>query len=156
MHRLLPVIRDEGRHYRKFQRVHARPAVEGEVVISVTDAGEETRNTAARGDMVVRNLTEAQEEYLVDPKKFADLYCEVAAVDKSWKLFDPIGEIRAIEISRNVTSLLGVGEEFFLMAPWGTEQVAMEGDFLVAPLPDLDEVYRIARSEFDQTYRLTA
>lgn len=146
------MIRDEGRHYRKYQRVHARPAVGGEVVISVTGDGEETRNTATAGDMVVRNLTKAQEEYLVEPKKFADVYSEVEAVDESWRLYDPIGEIRAIEISRDVMSLLGVGEEFFLMAPWGTEQVAREGDFLVAPLPELSEIYRIARSEFGQTY----
>jgi len=146
------MIRDEGRHYRKYQRVHARPAVRGEVVISVTEDGEETRNSATAGDMVVRNLTKAQEEYLVEPKKFADVYSEVEAVDESWRLYDPIGEIRAIEISRDVMSLLGVGEEFFLMAPWGTEQVAREGDFLVAPLPELSEIYRIARSEFGQTY----
>lgn len=152
LERLLPLIRDQGCHYRKFQRVHARPALAGEVVVSVTSDGKETTNTASDGDMVVKNLTKAQEEYLIDQTSFPGLYKELEPVDGPWKLYDPVGEIRAIEISRNVTRLLGVGERFFLMAPWGTEQVATEGDFLVAPLPELSEVYRIARSEFEQTY----
>lgn len=150
--RFLPVIRDEGGRYRKYQRVHARPAVEREVIVSVTSEGEETRNTAVAGDMVVRNLTEAREEYLVGQKTFAARYEEIGSVDDRWKLYLPTGAIRAIEITREVTRALGVGPEFLIMAPWGSEQVAMEGDFLVAPLPELREIYRIGRSEFAQTY----
>lgn len=152
--RLLPLIRDKGRHYRKFQRVHARPAVAGEVVVSVTSGGKETTNTATDGDMVVRNLTQAQEEYLVDQESFPKLYIRRESVDGPWNVCDPIGEIRAIEISHDLRDMMRVGKKFFIMAPWGTEQVAMEGDFFVAPLPELSEVYRIGRSEFEQTYEL--
>ncbi|MDH3431029.1 MAG: hypothetical protein OEQ14_13580 [Gammaproteobacteria bacterium] len=154
MGRVLPAVRAEGGRYCKYQRVHARPAIKGEVVISVTEDGEETRNTAAAGDVVVRNLTEAQEEYLVDAATFAARYRELKKVDELWKLYDPIGEILAIEISQDVTSLLGVAEEFYLMAPWGTRQKATVGDFFVAPLPELDKIYRVAKSEFEQTYEL--
>lgn len=154
MDHLLPVMRNEGGHYRKYQRVHARPAAEGEQIVSVTESGEETSNTAAAGDKVVRNLTEAKEEYLVSQTTFAKRYTEVEPVDDLWKLYDPVGEILAIEITQDVIQLLRVGAEFLIMAPWGTEQVAMAGDFLVSPLPKLDEVYRIGKSEFAQTYEL--
>ena len=154
--RVLALIRDKGGNYRKFRQVHARPAVAGEVVVSVTSDGKETTNTAAAGDMVIRNLTEAREEYNVDQATFERLYTEVEPVDNSWTLYDPIGQIRAIEISRDLRDLLRVGKEFLIMAPWGTEQLCKEGDLFVAPLPNLDKVYRIARSEFNQTYRSTA
>lgn len=153
---VLPIIRDKGADYRKFRKVHARPAVPGEVVISVTDTGAETRNTASSGDMVVRNLTEAREEYIVKQATFSTLYNKVEPIDDSWELYDPIGKVRAIEISTDLRDLLRVGKEFLIMAPWGAEQVCREGDLFVAPLPNLEKVYRIARSEFDQTYRATA
>ncbi len=149
---VLPLIRDRGYNYRKSLQVHARSAVPGEVVISVTDTGVETRNTAAPDDVVVRNLTKAREEYIVDQKTFDELYTAVEAVDDSWTLYDPSGEIRAVEISRDMRELLRVGKEFLIIAPWDNEQLCREGDFLAAPLPGLDKVYRIARSEFDQTY----
>ena len=60
----------------------------------------------------------------------------------------------AFEISRELTDKFNVGEAFYIIAPWGSEQLAREGDKFVSPLPDLDEVYRIARKEFDETYRL--
>ena len=52
-----------------------------------------------------------------------------------------------------MTVKLNVGEEFYITAPWGSEQLAKEGDKFVAPLPDTNEIYRIARKEFDETYR---
>ena len=53
-----------------------------------------------------------------------------------------------------LTDKFDVGEEFYIVAPWGSEQLAREGDKFVAPLPGLDEVYRIARKEFEETYQL--
>lgn len=104
--------------------------------------------------MVVKNLTEAQEKYLVGIAKFPDRYSEVEPVDDTWMRYEPKGEVLAIEISRELTDQLDVREEFYIMAPWGSEQLAGEGDMLVSPLPDLDEIYRIARKEFEETYRL--
>ena len=152
MTRLLPVIDEDGEHHRKFQRVHARQAVAGEIVISKTADGEETINTAAADDMLVRNLTEAQELYLVGKTKFEKLYSVLESFDDEWTLYEPLGEVKAIDITRDVTTMLDVGEEFYIVASWGKEQLARLGDKLVAPLPDLDEIYRIARKEFNETY----
>lgn len=154
LERVLPMIIDKGGQFKKSKRVHARPANEGEIIVSVTEDGEETSNTAKAGDMVVKNLTEAQEQYLVGQEKFDSRYTALEKVDDIWTLYEPIGEIRAIEVTHEMTTLLDVGEEFYIMAPWNTEQFAREGDYLVAPLPALDEIYRIARSEFEQTYEL--
>ena len=154
MDRVLPMIRDAARRYCKFQQVHARPATVNEVIVSRTSDGEETTKTAADGDFVVKNLTEAQEQYLVGKDKFNARYTYVEDVDEEWKLYNPVGEVMGIEISRDLTTMLGAGEEFFIMAPWGSEQLAREGDMFVSPLPALDEVYRIARKEFDETYKL--
>lgn len=152
MDEVLPLIRDAARKYRKFRQVHARPAVPGEVVVSTTSSGEETRNTAKRDDVVVKNLTGAGEMYLVEKDKFDARYRCVEEVADEWKLYDAVGEVLAIEISRDLTAMLGVGGEFSIMAPWGSEQIAREGDMFVAPLPALDEVYRVARKEFAETY----
>ena len=154
MREVLPLIRDSNRAYRKFQQVQARPARPGEVIKSLTDDGEETTNTAGTGDVVVRNLTEAREEYIIGQAKFLQRYSEIRPVDGTWTLYDPKGEVLAIEISRELTGQLDVGAEFYIEAPWGSEQLAREGDMFVSPLPDLDEVYRIARKEFEETYRL--
>ena len=151
---VLPMIQAEGGHYKKYQSVHARPAVEGEFVVSVTADREETSNTAGAGDLVVKNLTEAKELYIVSQATFAGRYTEVGPIDDTWNLYNPVGEVRAIEISQGISNLLRVGKEFYLMASWGTEQVAREGDYFVTPLPQLGEVYRIARAEFEQTYAL--
>lgn len=152
MDEVLPLIRDAARKYRKFRQVHARPALPGEVVVSTTSSGEETRNTATRDEVLVKNLTGAREMYLVEKDKFDARYRFVEGVEDEWKLYDPVGEVLAIEISPDLTAMLGVGEELSIVAPWGSEQIARAGDMLVAPLPALDEVYRVARKEFDETY----
>ena len=156
LERILPRARTEGIRHRKFQRVQARPARPGEVVVSITTDGEETTNTAGPDKMRVRNLTEAQEEYLVGKQKFAERYSLLETLEDGWAEYEPKGEILGVEITRDVTDLLDVGEEFFIMAPWGSEQLAREGDLFVAPLPRLDEIYRIARKEFDETYKPVA
>lgn len=154
MKAVLPLIKATDRHYKKFRQVHARPAVPGETIVSELADGEETAKTARDNEMVVRNLTEAQEEYIVGKEKFANLYSEIEPVDDKWTLYAPLGEVLAIEISRDLTTELNVGEEFYIIAPWGSEQLAKEGDLFVTPAAKMDEVYRIARKEFEETYKL--
>ena len=153
MRHVLPILQRERRRFEKYQHVHARPARPGEVVVSVTGDGEESSATASEGDMVVRNLTAARELYVVSHVTFAARYTDPTPVEGAWQDYAPRGEVLALEVTRDITSLLDVGAEFFLMAPWGEKQLARAGDMLVTPLPAHDEVYRIARAEFQQTYR---
>lgn len=150
---VLPLILEKGRHYEKFQQVDARPAEPGEIVISRTSSGEETSNRAGANDMLVRNLTHAREQYLVGVDKFRARYQKLEDLDDGWVRYEPIGEVRAIEIDHDLTTRIGVGTRFYIMAPWGTEQLVCEGNYLVTPVPTQDEIYRIDTSEFNETYR---
>lgn len=153
MTRVLPLIKSNADRYEKFQRVLARAAVDGEVVESIVEDGKETTNKASAGEYVVRNRTEAQEEYVVSASTFTERYQLAAKIDDTWSEYVPKGQILAIEISRDLLDALGADETFTIMAPWDSEQAGKLGDLFVSPLPELSEVYRIARKEFHETYR---
>lgn len=138
--------------YKKFQHVEARLATPDEVIVSVTEAGEETTNVAKAGDIVVRNQTQAREEYIVAGETFSKRYVMSREPSDDWLTFEPAGEVRALEITHDVTTLLDVGNQFFIEAPWGERQFAAEGDYLVSPAPEHSEIYRIDRVAFDETY----
>ncbi|WP_116367568.1 hypothetical protein [Parahaliea mediterranea] len=150
---VLPRICSGGQRYRKYRQVKARPARPGEAVVTITADGEETRNRAGHDHLLVQNLTQSGERYLMRRDTFAARYRQVAEAGDGWALYDALGEILALEIDRDVLALLGVGECFHFIAPWGRAQVARAGDMLATPWPARDEVYRIARREFGETYR---
>ncbi len=60
--------------YVKFQNVDARPAKEGEKIITNIGTEKETENTAKKGDVVIRAKTKSKEEYIIDGKKFKERY----------------------------------------------------------------------------------
>lgn len=156
MQRILPLIEDKGERYRKCRQVHARPAKPGETVVTVTSAGRETRSRAGENAWVVKNLTGARECYVVSQENFLRRYFFAGEVDGRWKRYQAMGEVLALAISPALCALLGVGKRFSIMAPWGSEEVAEQGDMLVTPLPERGEVYRVARREFRETYRRIA
>lgn len=151
--RVMPMLNEDSDRFCKTRQIQARPAEEGEEIVTVTADGVETKNTAKPGDMVVRNLTGAQELYIIGAKSFPRLYEQVEELEDGWALYDPKGEVLAVEVTDQLTGDLGVSEEFLIEAPWGSDERVRVGDFLVAPFPTLRKIYRIARTEFDQTYR---
>jgi len=46
-----------------------------------------------------------------------------------------------------------VKSRFYFIASWGTKMIVKENDFLACPVGE-EEVYRIAREEFFETYQL--
>lgn len=153
MNKILPIIKINGVFYKKFKQVHARPAIAGEVIVSRPSGREETTNTAEADDIIVRNLTEAKECYILKKNKFEERYTYVEEVDKTWRLFNPVGEAFAIKITDDILKLLGIEEEEFkIIAPWGSEELVLKNDMFVSP-PSFDEVYRIAYKEFFETYK---
>jgi hypothetical protein len=145
----LPAIKARGRRYAKFGEVVARPAVPGEVIVTMTADGKETENTAKDGDVVVRNCTRAAEEYILSAAKLAGRY---EAIDgdapDGFKRFKAKGEIDAIVFR---AADFGVASPFYFMAPWGEPMPAKDGD-TIGTIDDT-EVYRIAAKEFGETYR---
>lgn len=149
----LPKLKKVGAIYRKIKPIQARKAQAGEVITSVTQSGEETTNRAGGNDVVARNSTDAKELYIITIDKFRQRYEGADEPGEDWKDYLPLGKVKALEVNQEVMSLLNIGSVFLIEAPWEADQYCEEGDYLVSPLPDLEEVYRIGRAEFDQTYQ---
>lgn len=152
---VLPLIEKYGVLYEKFQPVLATVAKGGEEVITVTSDSEETRNIADVGDYIVSNQTGALERYVIKPEKFEQRYEFVELTDDAFGLYRPIGEVWAVQIDEDIMDYIGFlgSDSFNFEAAWGENMVAKMGDMIVTP-PTKDEVYRIAKKEFEETYRV--
>lgn len=141
--------------HEKFTTVLARKAGIGELVETVTSDGKETENTAGSGDMVVRNSTNAEEEYIIKPERFEARYFKVEDGEDGWDLYQAKGKCRAIEVDDELLDYLKQDQRFTFEAPWGESMFCVKGDKLVSPSTELPitEVYRIAAQEFGETYR---
>jgi hypothetical protein len=143
--KFLPLIEEKGEVYIKSTEVNARPAKEGEVIETFTSDGKETQNTAKKGDWVIKNKTEAKEEYIISGEKLRDRYIVRSFIKDGWYSFKAKGQCQAFEYD---------GEDMEFMASWNEKMTLKKGDMLATPLPDKKEVYRIAVKEFNETYKL--
>ena len=117
-----------------------------------TKDGLETQNVAKEGDYVVKNNTEAKEMYILSEKKFNERYKYKSDLDNEWKVYSPLGRIKALKVNGKVFRVLKIKEkEFYILTSWGEKMIVKRNDFLVTPL-DYNEVYRIANKEFFETY----
>ena len=137
--KFMPEIESNGTDFEKFTQIKARPARSGEMIETVTADGKETMNQAQQGDFVVSNLGGSGEEYILSGDKLAKRYKEVGD-----GIYQATGECRGVTYS---------GPETSFQASWGQPMVLKPGDMIVTPLPQKGEVYRIARQEFESTYR---
>ncbi len=139
--------------YRKCRNILAKRAQAGEKIATITADGLETVNTAQAGDYIVRNTTEAGEQYLLDAEKFEKKYSPHTQPDENgWQMYEPNSVIFAIELRPELLQSLQWPPEFHFLARWGEDMIAKTGDFLALP-EDCSEVYRIARKEFFETYK---
>lgn len=152
--KLMPMI-SKSTVFKKKTKVKARLGITGEVVVSIVNGKEETSNVAKLGDIVVENQTSSKERYIVTGEIFTERYEVTTPPSDKWQSYNPLGEVKAIKITHETTTLLNVGNTFFIDAPWGEQQLAVEGDYFVSPAPNYDEIYRIAQDEFHHTYGKT-
>ena len=155
----LPFIKEDGSLFEKFQKIWARIAVVGERVVTITSDGKETENTAKEGDFVVEAQTQAKERYIIGGDKLTKRYNRSSTYrcdpEGTWYEHIPTGTVKAVEWHPNVFRGVfgGVVENLLhFIAPWGEEAVCKKGDMICTT--DGVEVYRIARKEFEQTYRI--
>jgi len=134
----MPQIMSDGKDYAKFTEIKVRKAIPNELIETITSDGKETQNTAKENDFVVTNLGGSGEKYILPADKLYKRYFNVEG--DIWKAK---GECKALEYS---------GEPMQFEASWGEAMVLKPGDMICSPLPDLNEVYRIARVEFFSTY----
>lgn len=130
--------------YEKYNLIYARAAIVGEEIKTITKDGLETTNKAAKDDYIVKNMTQANEEYIVPKEKFKKKYIFNETSENGWSIYKPLGVIKAIKVESK--------ETFYIMAPWKEKMIVKQGDFLASPL-DYSEIYRIAEQEFFETYR---
>ncbi len=147
-----PLLQSQGQLYEKHKQIWARRAKVGECIITTTSDGEETQNKADRNDMVVMNQTEAKEEYIMSRKKFKNRYTYIRRAKGPYNLYRSFGKVIGVELTEEVLEQLGWDDTFHFEAPWGASMIAKKGDFMVTPT-DTEEVYRIARKEFLETYK---
>lgn len=141
-----PLIRDIGKEFHKCSLVYSRLAEENEFVETYTADGLETTNYAKFGDFVLQNLqTHCQEEYIVSRDQFFNRY-RFFYWSGDGCVCIPVGKILAAKYT---------GERIEFLAAWNRYMVLKPGDFIVSPLPNLNEVYRIAEQEFYETYSLS-
>lgn len=145
MAHFMPQI-EKGLVYEKFVVVEARVATPGERIDTITSDGKETTNVAKEGDRVVRNPTQAREQYIISTAKIQSRYEQQGDISLGgWLQYKAKGECQGIPYQ---------GEAMEFVASWGENMVLKPGDMIVTPLPQKNEVYRIARVEFNDTYRL--
>lgn len=151
LERVSAILTEYGRLFRKKTNVLAKLAEGGERVETVTSDGKETTNTAEAGEFLVRNQTKARETYIMQPEQFHKKYEYLGEGEEGYDEYRALGEIKALELTPGTLQALELEAPFYFMADWGEKMVAKEGDYLAVPT-DSQEVYRIARQEFGETY----
>lgn len=139
--------------YRKKSLVKARQAQVGQEVITHTSDGIETKNTASEGDWLIENQTSVKEQYLIKSETFQKKYTLRNSMGDGWGCYQPKGNVLGIEVDDKLLLSLGAQNQLEFEAPWKESMVVKSGDFLIIP-EDLNEIYRIAKKEFGETYEL--
>lgn len=140
----------------KTREVDARPAVAGEVVVTlIKGEGVETKSKPAEaGDWVVRNRCPqtGNEEILVKAAKFPTRYGEPLSEPdaQGYRTFRPLGTDMGYFLVPKETG------DFAFTAPWGERMVAKVGDAIVQTPSDKADTYRIAAASFDCTYEIVS
>ena len=138
-----PEINQNGKVYKKYGLIYAYKAKSDEFIETWTQDGLETTNYAKEGDFVVQNLqTEFREKYIVSEAMFFKRY-RFFYYSGDGAVYIPTGKVKAT---------IYFGDDMYFVAKWGRLMVLKYGDYIVTPMPNQDEVYRIARQEFFETY----
>ncbi|MEM6965972.1 MAG: hypothetical protein AAF573_14490 [Bacteroidota bacterium] len=150
---VLPLLNRRGKTYQKFLKTFARKAKAEETIVTRTSDGKETINRAYPGDYIVRNQTKAGEEYVLTPSKFKKRYSFIKRSKGGFSEYQPTGRIRAIKVTPSFFKKNNLGSPFYFIADWGEKMVVKQNDYLACPVGG-NEVYRIARKEFSETYKM--
>jgi hypothetical protein len=148
----LPIFEEKGKNYHKKSLIRAQKAKSGLFVVTKTSDGIETRNTAENGDWLVENQTSSQEQYLVKSNVFESKYEMVESLCNGWACYKPKGVMKTYEFEESDLKYFGVIQRLEFQAPWKETMFVRVGDYLIIP-PGNEEIYRVARKEFSETYQ---
>lgn len=105
-------------------------------IVTSIDGQVETINHANIGDYILSGPK--GENYVLTPEKFFKRYVVKDGLAKA------IGSTYAKEYK---------GESFNFVAPWGEDMICNNGDYLATTVVGSDDIYRIEREVFHQTYK---
>jgi hypothetical protein len=148
----IPIFEEKGNSYRKKSLIKAKKATPGIVIFTKTSDGVETKNTAQEGDMLVQNQTSSEEQYLVKAKTFEAKYEMIDSLGNGWACYKPKGIMMGYELTDADLKSFSKIDRLEFQTPWKDTMFVRKGDFLVIPA-DQDEIYRVARKEFLETYQ---
>jgi len=103
---------------------------------TITSDGKETTNEAKKDDVIISGPSD--ERYVLKENKFSQKY------------EGKIGETVIPEQSKRQVAVYTGKESVSFKAPWGEEMILKPNDYLVK---DGNDYYRIAKKEFEQTYK---
>ena len=148
-----PLIKAHGKIYKKHLKIQAKQADKEKEIITITSDGIETKNVANAGDYIVINDTTTHERYVIKEEVFEKKYEFLKDAEDDWKIYSPKGKIEALELIDDYEAIQALPYRFHIIAAWGRSQYVNKGDFIAKPI-DEDEVYRIGKDEFKQSYVL--
>ncbi|MGM0947098.1 MAG: hypothetical protein ACQEW9_18130 [Bacteroidota bacterium] len=148
----LPKVEREGKKFKKKTLIKAKSTQAGLEIVTKTSDGIESKNVSEEGDYLVENQTSTGEKYLVRKKMFERKYEIKQALSEGWAVYAPKDFIWAVQLSSGDLTHFGQTDILDFMAPWDELIIAKAFDYLVLP-PEKDEIYRIAKKEFEETYQ---
>ncbi len=155
--KLSKVIEEKGKAYSKNTFIKARPAIEGEIIITWTSDGKESTNIAGKTDFIVQNP--AGEEYIIRQENFEKRYALAkdynSDKNSKYQVYQSIGKCYGVVVDENILQILGLNlsiKTFEFEPSWGGKMKCNVGDMLVSPNKEISEIYRIAIKEFKETY----
>ena len=77
-------------------------------------------------------------------KKFPGRYKEIKKLQDGKSLYQAIGSVKGIKLTKALLSKLILPDRFEIIAAWKENQVVLKGDFIVCPL-DESEIYDLLR-----------
>lgn len=138
--------------YRKVAPIAARLALSGEVIETRWN-GEETRNTAQKGDWVATNLAQDRTPLQDTDGNFNTYIIGAQIFDQ---LYEPAPNVRSSEMAqgrifrrRETVEAFYVPAGFDIAAPWGERQVAARGYLIRSG----EDVYGNHAETFKATYK---
>jgi len=145
-----------GQLYQKVTRMHAKEATEDGTLETVLQGKVESVKAHKAGDYILVG-TEG-ERYSMSAEMFKSRYDVAAAMEaadaslqaQGFRCYTPTGRAWAQQVDQATVSACFPAGKF--IAPWGSEMMIAPGDWLATAAPSADEIYRIEKTAFANTY----
>ena len=145
-----------GRVFAKTAKMHAKCAAAAGVLETIIKGQKETSKAYRPGDYILQGAE--GEQYCIDGHVFHQRYARAfepaqtkLLQDEGFRLYSATGRVWAHQLGEQECAASFPAGQF--IAAWGEPMAVAPGDWLVAPRPAANEVYRVEVSAFAKTRR---